>query len=204
MDPKTAAGMLHAIAEWLDPATVANPPPAPVPVSPPGPRLLAWGAKVSPTFRERVRWIGDELAIEPDWLMACMAFETGRRFTANVRNPSSSATGLIQFMRGTAIQLGTTVEALAAMTPEDQLNYVYKYFAPWQGKIRTLADCYMVILWPKAVGAPGDEAIFVEGTSAYAVNAGLDADKDHKVTKAEAAARVTSLLNEGRLPQNAA
>jgi hypothetical protein len=153
---------------------------------------LAWGAKVSPVFRERVRWIADQLGLDPNWLMACMAFETGRRFTANVRSPVSTATGLIQFMRATAQQLGTTIEALAAMTAEDQLNYVYKYFQPYAHRIHSLSDCYMVILWPTGVGKEETYPIFVEGTSTYAANAGLDANHDHRVTKAEAAHRLAA------------
>ena len=48
----------------------------------------------------------------PMRMMAAMAFETGRRFTADVKNPRSSATGLIQFMESTATLLGTTIEAV--------------------------------------------------------------------------------------------
>ena len=33
---------------------------------------LAWGSKVSSTFRDRVRWIGQTLNVNPDYLMACM------------------------------------------------------------------------------------------------------------------------------------
>ncbi len=149
-------------------------------------------------------WIADTLGLDASDLMACMAFETGRRFTADVRNPRSSATGLIQFMDATAKVLGTTTQALAAMTAEDQLNYVYKYFRPYQGRLLGLSDLYMAILWPRAVGANDDEPIFVQGTSAYAVNAGLDLNKDHIVTKAEAAAKVADLRVEGMLPENAA
>jgi hypothetical protein len=157
---------------------------------------LAWGAKVSPTFRDRVRWIAEQLDFDANWLMAAMAFETGRRFTANVKNPRSSATGLIQFMEATARGMGTTTAQLAAMTAEDQLNFVYKYFASYAGRLHSL--------WPKAIGQPDDTPIFVAGTAAYAVNAGLDANKDHQVTKAEAAAKVSALLAEGLQPQNAA
>jgi hypothetical protein len=129
-----------------------------------------------------------------------MAFETGRRFSADVKNPSSSATGLIQFMKATAFALGTTVEKLRLMTPEDQINYVFKYFKDVievRGPIKTLEDHYMAILFPKAVGKPDTYAIFLEGSDAYVVNAGLDTNRDHVVTKAEAASKVRALLQEG-------
>lgn len=191
----------------LDDAPVA-PQPQPVEPAPGAPlRPLAWGAKVSAVFRDRVRWIGDDLKLDPSWLMACMAFETGRRFTADVRNPNSSATGLIQFMRATATGLGTTVEALAAMTAEDQLNFVWRYFRDRiqeRGAITRLADCYMAILNPVAMGKPDDFSMWVAGSAAYRVNAGLDTNRDQIITKAEAAAKVAAMLAEGLRPENAA
>ena len=85
--------------------------------------------------------------------MAAMAFETGRdKFSASSVNRISGATGLIQFMPSTAIGLGTTTAALAAMTAEDQLEYVERYFKPYRNRLNTLEDLYMAILWPIAVG----------------------------------------------------
>lgn len=188
----------------------------------PGQRpVLAWGAKVSETFRDRVWWIADELTklqgslFDANWLMACMAFETGEKFTADVRNPVSTATGLIQFTSATATAMGTTTAKLAAMKTEDQLAYVHYYFAgkpgtKWKGiiaergPIRSLDDCYMAILWPAAVGKPSEYKLWVKGTSQYAVNAGLDKNKDSVVTKAEAAAKVMEKLVKGLQPQYAA
>lgn len=179
--------------------------PAPSPTTPEAPArgpLMAWGAKVSPTFRERVRWIADDLDLRADDLMACIAWESGRSFRADVKNMAGSgATGLIQFMPATARGLGTTVEALAAMTPEDQLNYCWKYFKPFKGKLHSLADLYCAILWPKAVGQPDDYPLFTGGV-AYRQNAGLDTDKDGRVTKIEAARKVLGLLAEGLKPGN--
>lgn len=193
---------------------LAAPEPSPAPSQPPEPVArpapsiapLAWGAKVSPVFRDRARWIGEDLGFDPNWLMACMAFETGRRFTAGVRNPSSTATGLIQFMEATARGLGTTTAQLAAMTAEDQLNYVWRYFRDRikeRGPISRLADCYMAILNPVAMGKPDDFSMWTEGSAAYRVNAGLDANRDHIITKAEAAAKVAQMLAEGLKPENA-
>lgn len=173
----------------------------PTPASAPAIRPLAWGAKVSAVFRDRVRWIGEDLEFEPDWLMAAIAWESGRSFRSDVKNMAGSgATGLIQFMPATARGLGTTTEALAKLTPEDQLNFVWKYFAPFKGRIRSLADLYMAILWPKGVGQPDSYVLFDKGKqpTAYRQNAGLDADKDGKVTRRETVAKVAALLDEGR------
>lgn len=167
-------------------------------------RPIAWGAKVSPTFRERVWWICDTLRLDPDDLMSCMAWESGRTFSASIVNKAGSgATGLIQFMPTTAKALGTTNASLARMTAEDQLNFVYKYFRPFAGRLKSLSDLYMAILWPAAVGKPDDYALFTGGI-AYRQNAGLDANKDGRVTKAECSAKLYAMKAEGRRPENMA
>jgi len=168
-------------------------------------RAIAWGAKVSETFRERVWWIADTLSFNPDWLMACMAWETGRKFTANVKNMAGSgAVGLIQFMPSTATALGTTTAALSAMTAEDQLRFVYRYLLPWAGKISNLSDLYFTILWPKGVGQPEDYIVFDgrNGSTAFRQNAGFDTNKDKVVTKAEASVKLYAILTEGLRVEN--
>lgn len=163
---------------------------------------LAWGNKVSAQFRTLVFAITSNLGIEPDYLMACMAFESGRTFSASVKNAAGSgATGLIQFMPSTAMGMGTTVEALAAMTPEEQLDWVGVYFRSYKGLCRTLSDVYMAILLPSAVGKPEDSILFSGGIS-YRQNSGLDANSDGHVTKSEAAAHVQAMLDLGRQSEN--
>lgn len=164
---------------------------------------LAWGAKVSQTFKERIIWIADSLLMPKDganWLMACIAWESGESFSASVRNMAGSgATGLIQFMPATAKQLGITTEALALMSAEDQLNYVYKYFQPYKGKLLKLSDVYMAILWPKAIGASDTSTLWSSNgmPTTYRQNSGLDINKDGTITKAEATAKVKGKLDKG-------
>lgn len=168
---------------------------------------LAWGARVSPAFRDKVRAISQRQLCNASNLMTCMAWETGRKFTPSVKNlAGSGATGLIQFMPATAIELGTTVSALAAMSDLEQLDWVEKYFAPWRGKLGTLADLYMAILWPKAIGRPVDYVLWDKATrpTTYRQNAGLDTDRDGRITKAECVVKLTAMLKEGMLPENVA
>lgn len=168
-------------------------------------RSLAWGAKVSKVFRDRVFWIESQLGVSADHLMAAMAFESGETFSPSVRNAAGSgATGLIQFMPATAKSLGTTVENLSAMTAEDQLNFVYKYFLPYKGRLKTLADVYMAILWPRAVGKPDSHILWTKAAAptTYRQNSGLDADKNGAITKAEAAGKVNAKLIKGSQPGN--
>jgi peptidoglycan hydrolase-like protein with peptidoglycan-binding domain len=167
----------------------------------PGPQL-AWGAKVSPAFRQKVRVIAAEIGCEADSLMACMAFESGETFSPAVKNQAGSgATGLIQFMPTTARALGTTTTQLAAMSAEDQLDYVARYFRWFRG-VRTLEDVYMAILWPRAIGEANDFVLFQAPTKTYRQNRGLDKNGDGKVTKLEAAAAVRAKLEKGRQAAN--
>jgi hypothetical protein len=172
-------------------------PAAPVPAG-----GLAWGARVSPTFRDEVRAMCGRLGCAPDHLMAAMAFESVETFSPAVRNQLSGATGLIQFMPETARQLGTNLEELSALTAEDQLQYVEKYFQPFRGKLTSLEDIYMAILWPRAVGQPNDYVLFAEGSIQYTQNAKLDDDGDGYITKAETASLVNSKLVKGQRPAN--
>jgi hypothetical protein len=169
----------------------------PIPLPPPMPRI-AWGAKVSVAFKAKVIKISNNLGIDPNYLMAAIAFESGETFSASVKNAASGATGLIQFMPSTATSLGTSTSALAAMTPEDQLDYVEKYFAAYKNKLNSLEDVYMAILWPAAIGQPDSFVLFSKPSAAYNQNSGLDADNDGNVTKAEAAAKVRDKLVKGQ------
>lgn len=204
----TQARALVATLEALQQRQTPPAPPATVPTAATGP-ALAWGARVSPQFRNFVRQMADDFPpMQANWLMACMAFETGRTFSPSKKNPRSTATGLIQFMAATAKnELNTTTAALARMTAEKQLEYVWLYFRNRireRGPITRLSDCYMAILNPSAMGKPDDHVMWVKGSQAYAVNAGLDVDRDHEITKAEASAKVAALLAEGLKPENRA
>ena len=159
---------------------------------------LAWGAHVSPVFRDKIVNIAAAIGCNPSWLMACMAFETGGTFSPSIRNAAGSgATGLIQFMPSTAVGLGTTVDELAQKSAEDQLDDVFRYFARYSGRLHDLADTYMAILYPAAIGLFDSAAIFPAGSKALLMNRGLDLNHDNEVTKAEAASFVTKRLAEG-------
>lgn len=161
---------------------------------------LAWGAKVTSQFRTKVRAISARLGCAPTDMMTCMAWESGRTFSPSVKNMAGSgATGLIQFMPATAKGLGTSVAALAAMTALEQLDWVEKYFQPYKGKLSTLADLYMAILWPAAVGKPMEYVLWDKRSrpTTYRQNAGLDVNRDGSITKAECAAKLYAMKAEG-------
>src|SRR5215470_11415104 len=152
-------------------------PPAPVPPAPADADVdgaLIYSTVLSPAFCEKVTAIAARLGADPNFLLAVMAFESGGTFSSSVKNKFTGATGLIQFMPRTATSLGTSLAALAQMTPEAQLDYVERYFQPYRGKLKTLEDTYMAVLWPAALGKPNDYVLFRQGTTAYTQNQGLD------------------------------
>ena len=159
--------------------------------------VIAWGRKVSASFKASLLDIVEALECDPSHLMACIAFETGESFSPSIQNPASKATGLIQFMPATARSLGTSIDQLAAMSAVDQLRFVQKYLSPFSGKMRTLSDVYMTILFPKAVGKPESFVLFASPSIAYDENRGLDVNNDGSITKGEAAGKVQHELEKG-------
>jgi hypothetical protein len=144
---------------------------------------------VSDEFLRRVRVVAGHIGAKPEDLLRVMASESGLR--SNALNASGGATGLIQFMPSTARALGTTTEALRAMTPEDQLDYVEKYFKANNGgrALDSVGALYTATFWPSGVGKKADDAIVSRDSpdatarTGYTQNAALDVDGDGKITK---------------------
>ena len=87
----------------------------------------------------------------------------------------------------------------------EQLAYVEKYFKPYKGKLKTLSDVYMAILWPSAIGQPEDYILFdqkdVKNPKRYMQNRGLDFNKDGLVVKNETARKIEEKLKKGKSPE---
>lgn len=150
---------------------------------------------VTPEFLRGVEGMAQRLGANPEHIMAAMSFETGGSFASDVRNPRSSATGLIQFMDSTARGLGTTTSELAQMTPTEQLAYVERYFEPYRGRLGDLESVYTSIL--AGHPASGNEALFTQGDRAYGPNRELDIDRNGVITAAEATAHVRARMGAG-------
>ncbi|RMG59308.1 MAG: hypothetical protein D6722_22480 [Bacteroidetes bacterium] len=137
-----------------------------------------------PAFEAKVREIAMMLDIPPEWLMAVMYAES--RFDPAVANrQGSGAIGLIQFMPGTALELDVSPERLRQMTALQQLEYVYRYLFQVQqryGPYASLTDLYLGILYPKARGQDLCYTLYARPSQSYRQNAGLDEDRDGRVT----------------------
>jgi hypothetical protein len=162
---------------------------------------LAWGRAVSNEFNQKVVTIAGRLGTNPNWLMAAMAFETNGTFRPSFRD--GSGVGLLQFQPQTAKLLGTTIDQLAAMTVMQQLDYVELYLQPYAGRMNTVGDMYMAILYPIAIGQLDSYVLFNADSSdphnrkEYRLNKYLDVNGDGKVTKAEVTVRFLDTLNKG-------
>jgi membrane-bound lytic murein transglycosylase MltF len=153
--------------------------------------------RVTPAFVQRVVEMGGRLNLQPLHLLAIMSFESG--FEPTAVNASSGATGLIQFLPSTATGLGTTTDKLKAMSADEQLEFVEKYFSQFKQQFathNTLEDAYMAVLFPNAIGKGPDHVLFAEGSKAYKGNKDLDVDRDGRVTVAEAASFVRKRIKQ--------
>ena len=149
-------------------------------------------------FEATVRNISQKLGINPNWLMMVMWSESRLNAQAVNSQPGDSAdplmrsitraTGLIQFMPDTALNLGTTTVALYRMDAITQLQYVYQYFKGWAGKIKSYYDLYFVTFFPLAIGKPDDYVLETEKKSRFTIakqNPFFDVNKDGKLTVGE-------------------
>ena len=138
------------------------------------------------SFLKKVKEISEKLNINPDWLMFLMYNESG--LDSTVVNKMGGATGLIQFMPATAKGLCTTTEQLRAMSNVEQLDYVYKYFAPYKNRITSAYDLYSICFMPIILGKPDSWVLKTKNLSAETIaryNPAFDLNKDKQITVAE-------------------
>lgn len=153
-----------------------------------------WGKKnehITQSFCNKVVEISKRLKCDPNDLMCVMNSESGIKPTSI--NKSSGATGLIQFMPRTAESLGTSCEALASMTAEEQLVYVEKFLTNAKKRAGLseqqlgAGTLYTLIFLP----AYANRDVLCDSSSKYyRPNKGLDRDEDGLITKADLAQRV--------------
>ena len=150
----------------------------------------------SKEFLSKLALICKRIDINPDWLATCISFETAKTFSPSIRNKFSKAVGLIQFMPTTARRLGTTAEALAAMSDVEQLDWVYQYMSPFKGRLRSLEATYLAIFTPSLIGKPLDATAYTKDQIAYAQNKGFDLNKDGVITPREITAIIRGIYNK--------
>ncbi|HDZ8856738.1 TPA: M23 family metallopeptidase [Aeromonas dhakensis] len=165
--------------------------------------LELYGFQIGETFRNKVIKVGEELGIDPNYIMACIALETGTKFDPSIKNPYSSATGLIQLMRARAKELGTTVEELAKMDHVEQMDYVKMYFVRMADMFGvptnrwSLEDVYLSIFAPSAIAIDGNAPVYTSPSESYNRNKFHDLDGDGKIMKSEIANNIRVFYDKG-------
>ena len=123
-----------------------------------------------------------KLGVNPNDLAAVISFETGGSFKTSAKNPTSSATGLIQFMEASdgkkdGKYYGHTRNEFASLSPARQMEYVVKYL---EGRgIKAGSGVGSIY---DAVAGYG----YKKGTKAYSLNKVWDTNGDGYVAKGEA------------------
>lgn len=144
-------------------------------------------------FEKKLNTGSANLKINPNWLMELMQDESGVNPAAeNTSYPMEGgyATGLIQFSPNTAIGLGTTTAQLKQMSATEQLDWVFKYFAPYKGKIKSYFDLYLITFFPAAIPYSNDdnyifETAHIARSSVAKNNPTMDIDHNGYVTIGE-------------------
>lgn len=145
--------------------------------------MLVHENKVSEAFIEKIKEVAINLEINPNWLMVVIELETAGTFSAKIQN-SLGYTGLIQFGAAAAKDLGTTTNHLKQLTEVEQLNWVEKYFRRFRKKMKTLADVYLAVFFPAAIGKPDGWVLQTSRLSAERIakwNPLFDVNKDRKI-----------------------
>lgn len=166
---------------------------------------IAWSKRVAPEFVAKVKDIVSKIGGDPSHLMSCMAFETGRTFSPTIQNGAGAPYyGLIQGGAAFCKDVGITLDQWRGMTALQQLDYVYKWYLPYKGKLEDLPSWYMRILWPVAVNKPDTYVLWDSKTrpTTYAQNKGLDVNKDGVITRAEVSKVIYNMYAEGCLIEN--
>jgi hypothetical protein len=172
--------------------------------------------EVSGAFRTKVEEVAKNLKVDADHLVAVMALETATpsgpkkgtpTFDPAIKNPSSNAVGLIQFMPKTAQALllptqpkitpAEAVEAFAKMTAVEQMKYVEIFLKDSIGarKVTRLVDLYAAVFLPVLIGKPLTEEL----EEKYAKqNMGFDKNGDGKVTVQEISDTIQHFYDKGK------
>lgn len=152
--------------------------------------------KTSNEFRRELILMCERVGLVPDYVTSVIAFETGKTFSPSIVNPQSGAVGLIQFLPSTARTLGTTAEALKAMSATAQLKYVEAYFSHF-GSLPTLEATYLAVFAGRGASSP-DTVLFETPSKAYEQNKGLDGNHDGIITAGEATSRVRAIYEAAK------
>lgn len=155
--------------------------------------------RMSPEFRSDLWRLATRLGLDAGYIAAVMSHESG--FKPNATNPQGGATGLIQFMPATAKNMGTSVQALASMSAESQLQWVERFYRPYAKTMRkdVPGDYLMATFMPAFIGQPADTVLFARGTIGYTQNSGFDHAQKGTITIGDVTTDIDKIVSSARL-----
>lgn len=109
-------------------------------------------------FLQKVNDYSYKLGIDPNWLMYVMKSESGLNpAIANMGytfTDGSHAVGLIQFTTKAFKEVGYTGDwkSFQKLSGSEQMDWVYKYFKKYSGKIKSYKDLYLITFYPVFLG----------------------------------------------------
>lgn len=133
--------------------------------------------------------VASKLGVDPFWLWITIQHESG--WNPRAYNPSGGASGLIQIMPDTARGMGISTEAIRTMDANTQLaSIVYPYLAKYKGKMKDIADVYLAVFYPTAIGKSDNYILGSEKGMKYAglvaqENPANNPDHNNVITKGE-------------------
>jgi len=116
------------------------------------------------------------LNIDPAWLANIIHLESGGNPQA--RNPTSAATGLIQFMPKTATGMGTTIDEIYQMNGRQQMPLVERYFQniiKVYGPLDSQEKVIAAVFYPAYINKP----LAVMSAKVQAQNPGITTIRDY-------------------------
>lgn len=126
--------------------------------------------------------VAKNIGVNPNDLAAVISFETGGTFSPSIKNPKSTATGLIQFMVGSGgtkgKYYGMSRSEFSGLSFDKQMEYVERYFKDRgfrADKKQDVASTYT------AVTGYG----YRRGSEAYELNKVWDSNRDGYIDKGE-------------------
>jgi len=146
-----------------------------------------------PSELQALKDVASRLKVPPAWLAAVINFETAGTWDPQIKNPNSTARGLIQFLDKTAQGLGYE-SALDLVqkhpTIESQLRGpVLKYFLKAGGNFPTKQALWFTVFLPRYKNAPMGTVIYADDLAKQAqfrrANPGIKTVGDyyHKLEK---------------------
>lgn len=144
------------------------------------------------------------LGCAPRDLLGVMMNESGVR--ANARNPTSDASGLIQFLPSTLAGLGFSGSTadFRNLSADEQLPWVELYFQPFvHFGLDSAARVYQAVFLPSSLQLGSDFSVVIAqhgGTNSavYDRNRGLDRNNDGRITVGELEQAIESHFNSAR------